>query len=63
MAFTVRFSNETTTNYPENAKFKIEANGVLVVSSASNRVHFAPHAWFSVEHEVEPEDQRVTVLG
>ncbi len=58
MAFTVKFSNETTTPYPENVKFKIQDNGVLVVSSESSRVHFAPHAWISVEQDVDPDRVR-----
>ena len=53
MTFSLRFSHEAAaTNFPrKDSAFKIEGNGVLVITTDTTRVQFAPHAWVSVEDE------------
>jgi hypothetical protein len=55
MTFRVSFSAESEPkNYPNGVHFKIEANGVLVISDGDDVIHYAPHAWTSVHSSQVP---------
>lgn len=63
MSFIVRFTDGETTTYPDEVKFTIGENGVLVIRAERSRLHFSPTAWVSVEAEIDPKDRKGSVFS
>jgi hypothetical protein len=60
MAFSVRFTDGKTVDYPESVEFDVEG-GVLVVKAGESRLHFSPTAWVSVAENISADDSRLNV--
>jgi hypothetical protein len=63
MAFTVRFSDELMTNFSDDFEYDIEEDGILVIREDENRIHYAAHAWISVENDVASANPGETSFG
>lgn len=61
MAFTVTYSNGTSVDFSDDARWKLLPSGVLQVVEDKRRWHYSPPAWSSVEEKL-PEPPATTAV-